>query len=72
MFHPVSASRGCPFHCEFCSVYAFDGQKSAAVKTLERAIRNGLPHTERVEEDEAFDDLRLLPEFEETLKAPQR
>jgi len=23
----VQTTKGCPFHCEFCSVYAFDGQK---------------------------------------------
>jgi len=23
----LQTSKGCPFHCEFCSVYAFDGQK---------------------------------------------
>lgn len=27
MLDIVQTTKGCPFHCEFCSVYAFDGQK---------------------------------------------
>ena len=31
----VQTTKGCPFHCEFCSVYAFDGQKIRH-KTIEQ------------------------------------
>ena len=31
----VQTTKGCPFHCEFCSVYAFDGQKIRH-RTIER------------------------------------
>lgn len=34
----VQTTKGCPFHCEFCSVHAFDGQKIRN-KTLEQVIR---------------------------------
>ncbi len=34
----VQTTKGCPFHCEFCSVYAFDGQK-VRTKTVEQVIR---------------------------------
>lgn len=34
----VQTTKGCPFHCEFCSVYAFDGQKIRN-KTIEQVIR---------------------------------
>lgn len=33
----VQTSKGCPFHCEFCSVYAFDGQKIRN-KTIDQVI----------------------------------
>jgi radical SAM superfamily enzyme YgiQ (UPF0313 family) len=33
----VQTTKGCPFHCEFCSVYAFDGQKIRN-KTIEQVI----------------------------------
>jgi len=33
----VQTTKGCPFHCEFCSVYAFDGQKIRN-KTVEQVI----------------------------------
>ncbi|MGD0210325.1 MAG: radical SAM protein, partial [Desulfomonilia bacterium] len=33
----VQTTKGCPFHCEFCSVYAFDGQKIRS-KTIEQVI----------------------------------
>jgi radical SAM superfamily enzyme YgiQ (UPF0313 family) len=33
----VQSTKGCPFHCEFCSVYAFDGQKIRH-KTIEQVI----------------------------------
>lgn len=33
----VQTTKGCPFHCEFCSVYAFDGQKIRH-KTIEQVI----------------------------------
>ena len=34
----VQTTKGCPFHCEFCSVYAFDGQ-TIRNKTIEQVIR---------------------------------
>lgn len=34
----VQTSKGCPFQCEFCSVYAFDGQKIRN-KKIEQVIR---------------------------------
>jgi radical SAM superfamily enzyme YgiQ (UPF0313 family) len=33
----VQTTKGCPFHCEFCSVYAFDGQKIRN-KTIDQVI----------------------------------
>lgn len=33
----VQTTKGCPFHCEFCSVYSFDGQKIRN-KTVEQVI----------------------------------
>jgi radical SAM superfamily enzyme YgiQ (UPF0313 family) len=33
----VQTTKGCPFHCEFCSVYAFDGQKIRH-KTIDQVI----------------------------------
>ncbi len=33
----VQTSKGCPFHCEFCSVHAFDGQRIRH-RTLEQVI----------------------------------
>jgi len=33
----VQTTKGCPFHCEFCSVYAFDGQKIRN-KTVEQVV----------------------------------
>jgi radical SAM superfamily enzyme YgiQ (UPF0313 family) len=33
----VQTTKGCPFHCEFCSVHAFDGQKIRS-KTVEQVI----------------------------------
>ena len=30
----VQTTKGCPFHCEFCSVYAFDGNRIRNKKTL--------------------------------------
>ena len=33
----LQTSKGCPFHCEFCSVHAFDGQK-IRTKTVEQVI----------------------------------
>lgn len=33
----VQTTKGCPYHCEFCSVYAFDGQKIRN-KTIEQVI----------------------------------
>jgi radical SAM superfamily enzyme YgiQ (UPF0313 family) len=33
----VQTTKGCPFHCEFCSVYAFDGQKIRN-KSIEQII----------------------------------
>lgn len=33
----VQTTKGCPFFCEFCSVYAFDGQKIRS-KTLEQVL----------------------------------
>lgn len=39
----VQTTKGCPFNCEFCSVYAFDGQKIRN-KTVDQVIKeiNGL------------------------------
>lgn len=34
----VQSTKGCPFHCEFCSVYAFDGQKIRN-KTIDQVIK---------------------------------
>jgi radical SAM superfamily enzyme YgiQ (UPF0313 family) len=34
----VQTAKGCPFHCEFCSVHAFDGQK-IRTRTVEQIIR---------------------------------
>jgi len=34
----VQTGKGCPFHCEFCSVYAFDGQQIRN-KTIEQVIK---------------------------------
>ncbi len=34
----VQTSKGCPFHCEFCSVYAFDGQKMRS-KSVDQVIQ---------------------------------
>lgn len=34
----IQTSKGCPFHCEFCSVHAFDGQK-IRTRTVEQVIR---------------------------------
>ncbi|MGM0454498.1 MAG: radical SAM protein, partial [Thermodesulfobacteriota bacterium] len=33
----VQTTKGCPFNCEFCSVYAFDGQR-IRTKTVEQVI----------------------------------
>ncbi len=35
----VQTTKGCPFHCEFCSVYAFDGQKIRH-RTVEQVIQD--------------------------------
>ena len=34
----IQTTKGCPFHCEFCSVHAFDGQK-IRTKTVEQVIQ---------------------------------
>ena len=34
----IQTTKGCPFHCEFCSVHAFDGQK-IRTKSVEQVIR---------------------------------
>lgn len=34
----VQTTKGCPFHCEFCSVHAFDGTKIRS-KTVEQVIK---------------------------------
>ncbi len=34
----LQTSKGCPFHCEFCSVYAFDGQK-IRTRTIEQVMQ---------------------------------
>ena len=33
----VQTTKGCPYHCEFCSVYSFDGQKIRN-KTVEQVV----------------------------------
>ncbi len=35
--HMIQTTRGCPFTCEFCSVYAFNGQKIRS-RTVEQVI----------------------------------
>jgi len=34
----IQTAKGCPFHCEFCSVHAFDGQK-IRTKTVDQVTR---------------------------------
>ncbi|MBF0226800.1 MAG: B12-binding domain-containing radical SAM protein [Desulfobacterales bacterium] len=34
----LQTAKGCPFHCEFCSVHAFDGQKIRN-KTIEQVLK---------------------------------
>lgn len=34
----VQTTKGCPFHCEFCAVHAFDGKRIRS-KTIEQVIR---------------------------------
>lgn len=34
----VQTTKGCPFHCEFCSVYAYDGQRIRN-KTIDQVIK---------------------------------
>jgi radical SAM superfamily enzyme YgiQ (UPF0313 family) len=34
----MQTAKGCPFHCEFCSVYAFDGQK-IRTRTIDQVIQ---------------------------------
>ena len=34
----IQTTKGCPFHCEFCTVYAFDGQQIRN-KTIEQVIK---------------------------------
>jgi radical SAM superfamily enzyme YgiQ (UPF0313 family) len=34
----VQTTKGCPFHCEFCSVYSFDGQKIRN-KTVDQVVK---------------------------------
>ncbi len=34
----VQTTKGCPFHCEFCAVHAFDGQTIRS-KTIDKVIR---------------------------------
>ena len=34
----LQTTKGCPFHCEFCSVYAFDGQKNRH-KSIDQVIQ---------------------------------
>jgi len=38
MLDIVQTTKGCPFHCEFCAVHAFDGQ-TIRHKTIEQVIR---------------------------------
>ncbi len=42
----VQTTKGCPYHCEFCSVYAFDGQKirSRGIDTVLDEIRDITEH----------------------------
>jgi radical SAM superfamily enzyme YgiQ (UPF0313 family) len=42
----VQTTKGCPYHCEFCSVYAFDGQKirSRDIDTVLEEIRDITSH----------------------------
>jgi radical SAM superfamily enzyme YgiQ (UPF0313 family) len=45
----IQTTKGCPFHCEFCSVHAFDGQK-IRTRTVEQVIReiNSIKESEDV------------------------
>jgi hypothetical protein len=49
-------------------MYAFNQQNSAAIETLQQAITAGLANVTRIEDDHAFESLRLLPEFEPFLE----
>jgi len=54
-------------------MYALNNQREEAVHTLERASQAGLNNVGRVEQDDAFYDLRSVPEFQKILdriKAP--
>ena len=52
-------------------MYAFNSQRADALETLRCAVHAGLKNVHRIEEDEAFNDLRLRPEFVQILAAPQ-
>lgn len=49
----VQTTKGCPFHCEFCSVYAFDGQKirsksiSQVIDEIQDITRSGSKYKKR-------------------------
>jgi dienelactone hydrolase len=52
-------------------MYAFNSQRADALETLQCAVHAGLKNVQRIEKDEAFNDLRLLPKFVQILVRPQ-
>ncbi|MGW8179376.1 MAG: TPR end-of-group domain-containing protein, partial [bacterium] len=50
-------------------MYAFNRQQQQAIKTLQTAVRLGLKSGPKIEKDEAFNELRQLPELKSILEA---
>jgi hypothetical protein len=53
-------------------MYALTDQRKKALETLTASIHAGLTNLDRIESDEAFDDLRLQPAFRQILAPPAR